>query len=75
MLRNVQRQVSKIFLKILPEVVNKLNCVGARNACWFTMATLDDGTDSQMMLRIVRESKMTKLQAYLDIDMAIESRW
>ena len=58
MLRNVQRQVSNFFLRILPEVVYKLNCVVARNASWFTMATLSDGIDSQMMLRIIRESKM-----------------
>ena len=32
-----------------------------RNACWFTMATLSDGIDSQMMLRIILESKMTSV--------------
>ena len=43
------------FLRILPEVVCKLNCVAAaRNSCWFTMATLSDGIESQMMLRIIR---------------------
>ena len=46
------------FLRILPEVVYKLNCVVARNAYWFTMATLSDRIDSQMTLRIIRESKM-----------------
>ena len=33
----------------------------ARKAVWFTMATASDGINSQMMLRIVRESKMDTL--------------
>ena len=46
----------KFFLRILPEVVYKLNCVVARNACWFTMAALSDGIDSQMKVKISTRS-------------------
>ena len=41
------------FLRILLEVVYKLYCAVAGNAHWFSMATLSDGIDSQMMLRII----------------------
>ena len=51
---NVGSQI--FFLRILTEVVYKLNCVVARNVCWFTMATLSDGIDSQMMLCTIPES-------------------
>ena len=53
---NFRSQID-FFLRILLEVICKLNCVVARNSCWFTMATLSDGIDSQMMLRIIRESE------------------
>ena len=52
----------EFFLRILPKVICKLNCAVARNSCWFTMATLSDGIDSQMMLcTTIRESKMGQL--------------
>ena len=51
----------EFFLRILSEVIYKLNCVVACYACWFTMATLSDGIDSQMMLCIIRESKSQQI--------------
>ena len=70
---NAAHQVSNFFLRILPEVVYKLNCVVGRNACWFTMATPSDGIDSQMMLGIIRESK-TKTSSFLPwIRVAVEN--
>ena len=49
--------VSNFCRKNFAESRLSANYVVARNACWFTMATLSDGIDSQMMLRIIRESK------------------
>ena len=41
---------------------SRLGCPAraARKALWFSMATVSDSIDSEMMLRIIRESKNAK---------------
>ena len=38
-------------------LIYEMDCAAARNACWFTMATLSDGIDSQIILRMIHQFK------------------
>ena len=62
--------VFDFFLRM--KVVYHLNCVVARNACWFTMAMMSDGIDSQMMLHIIVSQKEVKYEVITALPKTIE---